>query len=200
VRWVNIVLKEEANAKWISTNAKFCPWCNKAVERSQGCNFMACLCGKSFCYMCSKPWEPDHKDHFRCHIFKKDDATVNEANKIKAALEKINFFAQKFVMTNGIIDELQKFNTFEKREFLYSKLGIELNESIFINDAYKFAIECCESLKWIYVFSYFVDFVDPKRKEQFLFFQGQYEAYKENLMKKLGYDLRIFLESIQKAL
>jgi len=70
-RWIDIVMKEEANAKWIAQNTKLCPWCNKAVERSAGCNFMACVCGKSFCYMCSKPWEPDHKDHFKCHIYRK---------------------------------------------------------------------------------------------------------------------------------
>ena len=55
-RWVDMILKEEADAKWMSLNTKICPWCNKAVERSAGCNYMACLCGKSFCYMCSKPW------------------------------------------------------------------------------------------------------------------------------------------------
>lgn len=70
-RWVEQVMKEEADAKWIAIHARLCPWCKKAVERSAGCNFMSCLCGKSFCYMCSKPWEPDHKDHFKCHIFKK---------------------------------------------------------------------------------------------------------------------------------
>ena len=55
-KWLEMVMKEEADAKWMSLNTKICPWCNKAVERSAGCNFMACLCGKNFCYMCSKPW------------------------------------------------------------------------------------------------------------------------------------------------
>jgi len=49
-------LKEEADAKWMAVNTKLCPWCKKAVERSAGCNFMACVCGKNFCYLCSRPW------------------------------------------------------------------------------------------------------------------------------------------------
>ncbi len=54
--WLENVLKEEADAKWMAVNTKLCPWCKKAVERSAGCNYMACTCGKSFCYLCSRPW------------------------------------------------------------------------------------------------------------------------------------------------
>ncbi|KAG1669196.1 hypothetical protein FOA52_001447 [Chlamydomonas sp. UWO 241] len=31
---------------------KQCPSCSHVVERSEGCNHMACLCGGSFCYSC----------------------------------------------------------------------------------------------------------------------------------------------------
>ena len=34
--------------------------------------------------MCSKPWEPDHKDHFKCHIYKKKPE--DEENREKAVL------------------------------------------------------------------------------------------------------------------
>jgi ariadne-1 len=30
-KWMDQVMKEEADAKWISQNAKICPWCKKAV-------------------------------------------------------------------------------------------------------------------------------------------------------------------------
>ncbi|CAD8128462.1 unnamed protein product [Paramecium sonneborni] len=46
------------------------PFCKKPVERSEGCNYMMCKppggCCKAFCYVCSQPWKPDHKDHFKC--------------------------------------------------------------------------------------------------------------------------------------
>lgn len=79
-------------------------------------------------------------------------------------LEKLNFFAEKYLNTNGLVLSLKKFDTFEKRRFLYEKLSIDLTESDFIDHAYKFAIECCESLKWIYVYSYFVEFLDVNKK------------------------------------
>ena len=67
-------MKEEANVKWLTLNTKICPFCKKHVERSMGCNYMHCAppggCGKAFCYVCSKSWEPDHKDHFKCNVFK----------------------------------------------------------------------------------------------------------------------------------
>lgn len=31
---------------------KRCPACSRMVERSAGCNWMPCLCGKAFCYQC----------------------------------------------------------------------------------------------------------------------------------------------------
>ena len=36
--------------------------------------------------------------------------------------------------------------------------------------AYKFAIECCEKLKWIYAFTYFTNM--GKRKDAFEFSMG----------------------------
>lgn len=95
-KWLAEIKKDEANLKWILINTKICPFCKKAVERSDGCtkvylyilgNYMLCKppggCSKSFCYICSKPWEPDHKDHFKCSVFK-----TNNAEQLKKEQEK----------------------------------------------------------------------------------------------------------------
>lgn len=69
-KWLVETKKDEANVRWIAVNTKICPFCKRPVERSEGCNYMMCKppggCGKAFCYVCSRPWEPDHKDHFNC--------------------------------------------------------------------------------------------------------------------------------------
>lgn len=56
--------------------------------------------------MCSKPWEPDHKDHFKCSIYKKKPD--EDISKEKAVLEKMNFYAEKYLHTSGVIKELKK--------------------------------------------------------------------------------------------
>lgn len=60
--------------------------------------------------MCSKPWEPDHKDHFKCHIFKKSDA--DNIDKEKIVLEKMNFYGEKFTNENKVVSDLKKVDTF----------------------------------------------------------------------------------------
>ena len=105
----------------------------------------------------------------------------------------MNFYAEKYLNANRNGVELKKIDTFEKRKQLFEMLNIDLSDSDFIDQAYKFAIECCESLKWIYVYSYFVKFKSEQKKEAIDFTQGQYECYKEQLLKKLAIDLKSFL-------
>lgn len=61
--------------------------------------------------------------------------------------------------------------------------------------AYKFAIECCEKLKWIYAFTFFTEM--KARKEAFEFSLGEYEKYKENLLKLLAVDLKNFIQEVE---
>ena len=110
----------------------------------------------------------------------------------------MNFFAQKYLNTNKVVNDLKKIDTFDKRRLLFQILGIDLSQTDFIDQAYKFAIECCESLKWTYVYCYYVKFIDSEKKDYFEFSQGQYEKYKENLLKKLSIDLMIFLRDLEK--
>lgn len=73
-------------------------------------------------------------------------------------MEKINFYAQHYLNNQACSDHLKKIDTFEQRKFLFETLQIDLTESEFIDQAYKFAIECCDCLKWIYAYVYFIKF------------------------------------------
>ena len=60
----------------IEKTTKRCPSCGEAVERSQGCNKMTCLCGAKFCFRCGS--QVAGYDHFReggsCVLF--DEAEI----------------------------------------------------------------------------------------------------------------------------
>jgi len=46
------IMADPALAEWASAHAVQCPHCLQLVNRSAGCNHMACACGESFCYSC----------------------------------------------------------------------------------------------------------------------------------------------------
>lgn len=46
-------VKDDAELKtWLKSNARPCPDCHVIISRSEGCNFMQCVCGTRFCYKC----------------------------------------------------------------------------------------------------------------------------------------------------
>jgi hypothetical protein len=65
-------------------------------------------------------------------------------------------------------------DVFEKRKQLFKVLKVELTESEFLDNAFKFAIECCEKLKWIYAFTYFHDMKGTDMKDIFEYSLGEY--------------------------
>ncbi|VDM41183.1 unnamed protein product [Toxocara canis] len=49
-----------------SVMVKRCPFCGSFCERSDGCNHMLCVCGESFCYVCSQKW--NDSSHYECTV------------------------------------------------------------------------------------------------------------------------------------
>lgn len=75
-----------------SVMVKRCPFCGSFCERIEGCNQMQCVCGESFCYVCSKKW--DGSAHYECtvDVFVRvnlfDVGTVNAARLSLNTLDK----------------------------------------------------------------------------------------------------------------
>ncbi|KAG5498713.1 hypothetical protein JKF63_03001 [Porcisia hertigi] len=64
--WKNYCLKEGANLAYILSHTKQCPLCEKAIEKSGGCNHMTCKCGHEFCWVCLGPWKQHTGDYYSC--------------------------------------------------------------------------------------------------------------------------------------
>ena len=74
--------------------------------------------------MCSQPWEPDHKDHFKCHIYKKklDD----EINRERQVMEKMNHCTERYIFNQGVANKYKEFDVFAKRKYLFKTIHIDL--------------------------------------------------------------------------
>jgi hypothetical protein len=47
---------DELTLHWINQNTMPCRVCGNRVERSEGCDYIECLCGHQFCYRCGKAY------------------------------------------------------------------------------------------------------------------------------------------------
>jgi hypothetical protein len=109
----------------------------------------------------------------------------------------MNFFTERFLDNQATAVNNKKIDTFKLRKLLFDVLKIDLSDSEFIDTAYKFSIECCECLKWIYAYSYYVKWANDIENECFEFNQGEFEKYKANLLKFLAIDLKNYLKKVE---
>jgi hypothetical protein len=57
---------DEATEEWRRENTRYCPNCNRPVNKDGGCNHITCTCGAHFCWLCNERYVPnDITDHHR---------------------------------------------------------------------------------------------------------------------------------------
>ncbi|XP_051171593.1 E3 ubiquitin-protein ligase RNF14-like [Leptopilina boulardi] len=64
---LQLMIDNTMSENWITNNSKNCPHCKVAIEKSDGCNKMACgHCNTFFCWLCSTRLDPrDPYQHYR---------------------------------------------------------------------------------------------------------------------------------------
>jgi len=117
-------------------------------------------CKFQFCWLCLDDWVKTHTDHFKCNKYKQGDKgeTKNEgADQARIELEKYNFYYTRY----NTHRQSQKFET-KLREEAEMKIQQFLKNSNNVNDmdiisiATEILIECRRSLKYTYIFGYFL--------------------------------------------
>jgi IBR domain, a half RING-finger domain len=48
---------ESSVRDWVYVHASFCPRCDEAIEKVEGCFHITCPCGCHFCYNCKKEYD-----------------------------------------------------------------------------------------------------------------------------------------------
>ncbi|KAL4455445.1 hypothetical protein ABPG74_012597 [Tetrahymena malaccensis] len=206
--------RDDANLLWIIQNAKLCPFCNRAVERSMGCNYIRCSapCNKSFCYVCEQPWQDDadgthHKSaHMNCNNYTVSQSTdkqkLTDKEKQQKMLEKCSFYVGKFkdcLRSIEVIkkkkDELVK----PTRETLCEQLKISLHDSQFLEDGFNILLDSRQTLQWSYAFAYFFTPEQVKSKALFEDLQMLFAGFCESLAILLSNDFIDYTKEIQKT-
>lgn len=73
---------------------KACPKCGTLIERSEGCNSMACRCGQEFCYTCGDVYEVERSCECPVH-FEGGNGEVDVIDLWDPALEQLRSTLQQ---------------------------------------------------------------------------------------------------------
>lgn len=184
--------------KWISAHTKKCPHCGNQIEKSTGCNYMLCKCGKAFCYVCGIDWNKHSQDHYKCNKYTEAvKQGEREANEIKQKLERFKFYYDRYINYTKAIkicNEKLRRDLEEKISFLLTLKQIPLIETQFLETALNAVIRSKSVLKNTYIFGYYMK--DDNAKTFFEFSQGLLErnADELNFYLEKG-DLNTIIES-----
>jgi ariadne-1 len=165
-RWNKKNSSESENVKWLMANTKQCPACHKFIEKNQGCNHMTCRkeaggCGYEFCWICLGEWKPHGSSYYQCNKF---DASKTESNKeemvknAKMELEKYIFYFDRYMnhtRAQELGNKLKVTIAGVMSEFRTKKL-IPYEEVLFLDNACETIIHGRRTLKYTYVFGYYM--------------------------------------------
>jgi ariadne-1 len=184
---------ENYNQIWLEMNTRQCPNCRIRIEKIDGCNYMLCAkCGKAFCYACEREWESHSEDHFNCNRY--GDALrrrMEEANRIQQNLNseiernfRNDFHIRRYLNYKNSIYACKTIFEQKLRERVRLLENIEEFEKIdkkFIYEAFNTIIDSKRTLKYTYIFGFFLK--NTNKREFFEHLQGLLEYFTEQLHK-----------------
>jgi ariadne-1 len=172
--WLKKCQDDSETSNWISVNTKDCPKCNSAIEKNGGCNHMTCRkCKHEFCWICMGNWS----GHAACNKF------VEDSNKSmdRAALERYLHYYHRY-QTH---EQSKKFEQTLREAAVVKMVSIQNTDSNrwidvqYIDTATEQLIECRRTLKYTYVFAFYM--INGPEKNLFEYLQAELEKTTEQL-------------------
>jgi ariadne-1 len=192
--WQKKEKDESETATWLTANTKDCPKCNRSIEKNGGCNHMTCsLCKHEFCWVCMDPWSTHSTEtggFYKCNKYKAEELEkktgAHSRESARAALEKYMHYYTRYANH----DKSQRFEK-QLREKCEQKMKelTQINKYSswvdveYIQRAVNVLIECRGSLKYTYVYGYYLE--DGREKELFEYLQEDLERVTEKLSEIL---------------
>jgi len=172
--WLKKCQDDSETSNWISANTKDCPKCNSAIEKNGGCNHMTCRkCKYEFCWICMGNWS----GHSSCNKF------VEDGNKSmdRAALERYLHYFHRYQSH----EQSKKFEQTLRESAVVKMVSIQNTDSNrwidvqYIDTATEQLIECRRTLKYTYVFAFYM--LTGPEKNLFEYLQAELEKTTEQL-------------------
>lgn len=172
--WTKKCQDDSETSNWISTNTKDCPKCKSAIEKNGGCNHMTCRkCKYEFCWICMGDW----KGHSNCNKFVEDSSKSMD----RAALERYLHYFHRY----DTHEQSKKFEQTLRQSAVVKMVSIQNTDSNrwidvqYIDQATEQLIECRRTLKYTYVFAFYM--INGPEKNLFEYLQAELEKTTEQL-------------------
>jgi ariadne-1 len=193
-KWLKKERDESETATWLTANTKDCPKCNRSIEKNGGCNHMTCsLCKYEFCWVCMEDWKEHNSNtggYYKCNRYKPEELAqkTKETDRevARRELEKYMHYFKRYANH----DKSQKFEK-QLREKAEDKMKelTQINKYSswvdveYIQKAVQTLCECRGSLKYTYVYGYYLE--EGQEKNLFEYLQEDLERVTERLSEIL---------------
>ncbi|GBC07666.1 hypothetical protein RclHR1_07600005 [Rhizophagus clarus] len=147
-------------AKWIFTYTKECGNCHSAIEKIGGGSHITCKCKYEFCWVCMGPWSKHGIGWYSCNRYNEKTSidARNQQPNFRASLERYLHYYNRFANheQSAKLDR-ELYNNIEKKmEEIQQSSDLSWIEVQFLNKAVDILVQCRMTLKWTYVFAYYL--------------------------------------------
>eukprot|EP01027_Heterolobosea_sp_BB2_P022237 GEZU01032728.1.p1 GENE.GEZU01032728.1~~GEZU01032728.1.p1 ORF type:complete len:506 (-),score=183.84 GEZU01032728.1:127-1644(-) len=188
--WLKKEKDESETATWLTANTKVCPKCNTAIEKNGGCNHMTCSrCRHEFCWICNGNWSEHGSNtggYYSCNKYKPSEVEVRNQENARALLEKYMHYYTRYAnhdrskkFESALRSKAQeKMQVLQQANKYTSWVDVE-----YIQKGVEQLIECRTTLKYTYVFAFYME--QGKEKNLFEWLQEDLEKTTERLSELL---------------
>jgi ariadne-1 len=174
--WLKKCKDDSETCNWLSVNTKDCPQCHSAIEKNGGCNHMTCRkCHNEFCWICGGKWA----GHSACNKYVEGD--VDKKSQDRSALERYLHYFHRY----DVHEQSRKFEQALRNAGIAKMVTMQNAEENrwidvqYIDSGTEQLIECRRTLKYTYVFAFYL--AEGPEKNLFEYLQSELETTTEQL-------------------